>query len=334
MKLFHTGVVIGKFYPPHRGHHYLINTAMAQCERVSVLVCWKPEQTVPISVRVDCLQEEHPGAEIISVADTLADDNTIGWAEYTLQILGGAPDAVFTSEDYGESYARAMGSRHVMVDQQRVVVPCSGTLVRANPLDHLAFLAPCMRAYYVKRICVLGAESTGTTTMAQALAVHYHTIWVPEYGREYSEIKMAKDYTGEWQSEEFIHIAREQAQREDEAARIANRVLICDTDPFATTLWHLRYTGQRSHALEEFAHARHYDLYLLTGDEIPFVQDGLRDGERIRHAMHQQFIDELTATSRNWALLCGTHTERFVHAKSLIDDLLTPNDHHATGQPG
>lgn len=328
MKRFHTGVVIGKFYPPHRGHHHLIDTAMAQCERVSVLVCWKPEQTVSISVRVACLREEHPGAEIISVADTLSDDDTLGWAAYTTQVLGGAPDAVFTSEDYGDPYARAMGSTHVMVDRQRLQVPCSGTLVRANPLKHLAFLAPSMRAYYVKRICILGAESTGTTTMAQALAEHYHTVWVPEYGREYSEIKMAKDYTGEWQSEEFVHIAREQARREDEAVRIANRVLICDTDPFTTTLWHLRYTGRRSHAVEEIAHARHYDLYLLTGDEIPFVQDGLRDGEHIRHAMHQQFIEELTATGRHWALLYGSHTERLVHAVTLIDDLLTPNDHH------
>ena len=214
-----------------------------------------------------------------------------------------------------------------MVDRQRLQVPCSGTLVRTNPLEHLAFLAPRMRAYYVKRICVLGAESTGTTTMAQALAEHYHTVWVPEYGREYSEIKMAKDYTGEWTSDEFVHIAQEQARREDEAARIVNGVLICDTDPFDTTLWHLRYTGRRNAEVEDIARARHYDLYLLTGDEIPFIQDGLRDGEHIRHTMHQQFIEELTATERHWELLCGSHPERLARAITLIDYLLHPNNH-------
>lgn len=318
MKRFKTGVVIGKFYPPHRGHHLLIDTAMAHCERTSVLVCWKPEQTVPISVRMECLREEHPGAEIIAVADTLAADDTCGWAEYTMQILGAAPDAVFTSEEYGDPYAKAMGSQHIMVDQQRVTVPCSGTIMRTNPLDNLEFLAPRMRAYYIKRICIVGAESTGTTTMAQALAEHYHTTCVPEYGREYSEIKMAKDYTGEWESEEFIHIAHEQARREDQAARIANRVLICDTDPFATTLWHLRYTGKRNSELEKIAQARNYSLYLLTGDEIPFVQDGLRDGEHIRHAMHQQFINELTTSGRRWELLNGSHPERLARAITLI----------------
>ena len=326
MKRFHSGVVIGKFYPPHRGHHQLINTAMAQCEHVSVLVCWKYEQTVPISVRMECLAEEHPEATIIPVYDSLADDDTLGWAGYTVQLLGGAPDAVFTSEDYGDPYAHAMGSRHVMVDRQRVQVPCSGTMVRNNPVEHLSYLAPRMRAFYVKRICVLGAESTGTTTMAMALADHYHTTWVPEYGREYSEIKMAKDYTGEWESEEFVHIALEQSRREDEAARIANRVLICDTDPFATTLWHLRYLGRRNPEVEEIACARYYSSYLLTGDEIPFVQDGFRDGEQIRHAMHQQFVAELTASKRRWILLCGSHRDRLAQAVSLIDVILAPKN--------
>jgi NadR type nicotinamide-nucleotide adenylyltransferase len=322
MKRFRTGAVIGKFYPPHRGHHHLIDTATAQCERVSVLVCWTPEQTVPIDVRLECLREEHPQAEIIPVDDTLEDDDTAGWAAYTMHILGGAPDAVFTSEDYGDPYARAMGSRHVSVDRQRTTVPCSGTMIRANPLEHFAYLAPRMRAYYARRICVLGAESTGTTTMAQALAEHYHTAWVPEYGREYSEAKMANDYTGVWESAEFVHIAREQSRREDAAARTANRVLICDTDPFATTLWHLRYTGRRCPEVEAIANARHYDLYLLTGDEIPFIQDGFRDGEHIRHEMHQQFVAELTTTGRRWVLLCGTHAERLAHAVTCIEEII------------
>ena len=322
MRRFRTGVVIGKFYPPHRGHHHLIETALRQCERVSVLVCWKPAQQVPIAVRVECLREEHPPADIVPVEDHLADDDTLGWAALTTQLLGGVPDAVFSSEDYGEPYARAMGSCHVMVDQQRDVVPCSGTLIRSNPLAHLHFLSPRMRAYYVKRFCVLGAESTGTTTMAIALAAHYRTSWVPEYGREYSEIKMTQDYSGVWHSDEFVNIAREQARREDAAARTANRVLICDTDPFATTLWHRRYTGRHSVEVEMIANVRHYACYLLTGDEIPFVQDGLRDGEDIRHAMHRQFVEELTVTGRKWTLLRGPHEDRLAQAVTLIDDIL------------
>lgn len=318
---YRTGVVIGKFYPPHRGHHYLIATALAQCAHVAVLVCWKETQTVPIPVRLACLREAHPAAEVIAVSDTLGDDDTIGWAAYTLRLLGYAPDAVFSSEDYGNGYAQLMGATHVMVDRQRTMVPCSGTMIRANPTACLDWLSPCMRAYYVARVCVLGAESTGTTTLAQALAVHYQTAWVSEYGREYCEVKFQRPDGDVWTSEEFVHIAAEQNRREDATARTANRVLICDTDSFATGLWHERYLEMRSPVVEVLSAGRHYDLTLLTGDEIPFVQDGLRDGEHIRHAMHDRFVEALAQSGRHWALLRGSHEARLAQASGLIDAL-------------
>src|SRR5262249_52882038 len=157
---------------------------------------------------------------------------------YTCRLLGQTPDAVFTSEDYGDAYAAAMSARHVLVDRARRTVPCSGTQIRADPLAHLDWLSPFMRAVYVRRVCVLGAESTGTTTMAEALAAHYQTAWVPEYGREYCERKWKDGYTADWHTEEFVHIAETQSTREEEAARRANRILVCDTDAFGTGLWH------------------------------------------------------------------------------------------------
>ncbi|MBI3947007.1 MAG: AAA family ATPase [Armatimonadetes bacterium] len=322
MKPYRTGVVIGKFYPPHKGHHHLIRTASARCDHLRVLVCWKPEQSVPIDVRLECLREEHPEVEVIPVADTLPDDDSPGWAAYTVRILGAAPEAVFTSEDYGDAYARCMGAVHVMVDRHRRAVPCSGTMIRARPLDHLDCLSPCVRAFYVLRVCVLGAESTGTTTLAEALAAHFRTAWVPEYGRGYCVEKWKDGYTDEWTTEEFVHIATEQCRREDTAARAANRVLICDTDAFATAIWHRRYVGRRSPEVEAIAERRRPHLYLLTGDEIPFEQDGYRDGERIRHRMHEVFEQELAASGRRWVTVRGTHAERMARATMEVDWLL------------
>lgn len=321
MKTFRTGVVIGKFCPPHKGHNHLIDTALSRCDRLSVLVCWKPEQTIPVDVRIACLREIHPGADVIAVEDTLADDDTPGWAANTVRILGGTPDVVFTSEDYGEGYAQAMGARHVMVDRHRTKFPCSGTMVRNSPLDNLDWLAPCVRAFYVKRICIVGAESTGKTTLAQRLAEHYRTNWVPEYGRDYCIEKWKNGYTDTWTTDEFVVIATEQARREDEAARTANRMLICDTDPFATSIWHVRYINKPSPEIEVIASRRKYDLYLLTGDEIPFEQDGHRDGEHIRHWMHTRFVEELTASGRPWKLLSGSLDDRIARAITLIDTL-------------
>lgn len=323
MKDFRTGVVIGKFCPPHRGHNYLIETASARCERLFVLVCWKPEQAVPIDVRMACIREVHPEVDAIAVEDTLADDDTQGWAANTIRIIGGRPDVVFTSEDYGDGYARAMGAVHVSVDRHRTKYPCSGTMVRANPLDGLEWLAPCVRAFYVRRVCIVGAESTGKTTLAMKLAERFKTEWVPEYGREYCVEKWKNGYTDTWTADEFVVIAKEQARREDEAARRANRVLFCDTDPFATSIWNERYLHEPNREVQTIAAKRKYDLYLLTGDEIPFEQDGLRDGEHIRHWMHKRFEEELTATGRPWVLVSGSLDERLEKAAVLVIELMT-----------
>jgi NadR type nicotinamide-nucleotide adenylyltransferase len=200
-------------------------------------------------------------------------------------------------------------------------------MIRANPLDYLDYLPGVVRAYFIKRFTAIGAESTGTTTISKALAHHYQTPWVPEYGRLYWEAKVGT-YTAsdeiEWYTREFVHIATMQAQMEDELARSANRVLICDTDPFATSIWHRRYMRFDASEVHNIGVNRNYTLYFLTGDEIPFVQDGTRDGERLRHQMHQWFIDALEQSGKPYVLLTGAHETRLQTAIELINTKLVP----------
>lgn len=320
--MFSRGLVIGKFYPPHRGHKYLIDTAAAACDELTVIICWKESETIPGYMRAAWLQEIHPRVRVLAVHDNkLSDDDSKGWAAYTLSILGYTPDAVFTSETYGDPYASFMGCVHVLVDKDRVHVPISGTRVRSNPQEYASFLEPCVRAYFTRRIAVVGAESTGTTTLAKALAAHYKTVWVPEYGRFFSEGKVFGDAHAAWRSDEFVHIAKMQSASEDMLARAANGILICDTDAFATSLWHERYMGTRSTEVEAIAATRKYDLYILTGDEIPFVQDGLRDGEHIRHAMHARFRERLLEEKKHFIEVKGSEAERLAKAVEVIDAL-------------
>lgn len=306
---FGLGLVIGKFYPPHRGHKLLIDEAVAQSERAVVIVCAKPTDTIPGELRKRWLQEIHPLSQVMLIDDRYDENDSRVWAENTLRWLGRAPDAVFTSEDYGDRYSELMGSKHIAVDKTRGRVPISGTAIRNDPYANWDFIEPTVRNWFAKRVCVVGAESTGTTTLAASLAKAFQTNWVEEFGREYSIEKLARKEI-EWRSEEFVLIAREQTRREDEAARQANRVLVCDTNAFATVLWHCRYLGSRSAAVEEIAQHGKCDLYLLTGDEIPFVQDGLRDGEHIRQEMHRWFEAALAAQSVPWKILRGSHEER------------------------
>ena len=316
------GLVIGKFYPPHRGHKLLIDSAVGQSTETVIIVCAKPTDTIPGELRGQWLQEIHPSARVMVIDDRYDENDSRVWAENTLRWLGRAPDVVFTSEDYGDRYAGLMGSKHISVDKPRGSVPISGTAVRRDPYANWEFVEPPVRGWFAKRVCVLGAESTGTTTLAKALAEQLHTALVEEYGREYSEVKLAKN-DPVWRTEEFTMIAEEQTRRENSAARQANRVLICDTNAFATVLWHRRYMGSHSQAVEEIARRGRCDLYLLTGDEIPFFQDGLRDGEYIRHEMHKWFEQALAAQTVRWHILRGTHEDRLSTASQLVESLFS-----------
>lgn len=319
------GFVVGKFYPPHRGHKHLIDAARRQCDRLVVLLPHHPSQRIPGEVRKAWLEEIHPDCEVHLVPDELPDDSEL-WARLTVAHLGRAPDVVFSSEDYGPRFAAFMGCRHVMVDRERVAVPISGTKVRAAPLEHLDLLEPCVRAYFVRRVVLIGAESTGKTTLAAALAGRFATDWVAEYGREYWEQKVAglsmDGPLPAFASDEFEHIAAEQQRREDAAARVANRVLFCDTNAFVTGTWHERYTGRRSAAVDAIGRRDRVDLYLLTEPDFPFVQDGLRDGESIRGWMHGRFEAQLAERNVPVIRLAGPHEGRLELAADAVGRLL------------
>lgn len=334
------GFLVGKFYPPHRGHRHLIQTARAECDRLVVLLPHHPSQKIPGELRRDWLREMHPDCEIHLVSDELGDD-VREWARFTVEHLGRAPDVVFSSEEYGPRFAAALGCRHVMVDLDRAALPISATAVRSSPLTHLEWLEPPVRAFFVRRVVLIGAESTGKTTLAQRLASHYATRWVPEFGREYWEAKVSelaeRDADGvtrtpdglpvdgplpELASDEFRHIAAEQQRRENLAAREANRVLICDTNAFVTGTWHERYLGRRSEAVDAIGRRDRVDLYLLAEPDFPFVQDGWRDGENIRDWMHTRFLEQLAARPTPVVRLRGSPDERMAAATAAIDTLL------------
>lgn len=321
-KRFATGLVIGKFYPPHRGHSYLIDVACMHAARVTVVVCDHAEQTIPGRLRAAWLQEMHPEVTVMRIDDVYPSDDSRLWAALTVRWLGYAPDAVFSSEDYGSVYAGLMGSVHVLVDRARTVVPCSGTQVRADPLAWWDSIAPCVRAYFCARVVLIGAESSGKTTLAQALAERYRTVWVPEYGRAYCVTKMRGPNPTKWRTEEFVYIAREQCRQEDAAARRADRLLICDTDAFATSVWHERYMNAASEAVDSVASGHRPNLYVLTDVDIPFVQDGTRDGEHVRTWMHGRFIEALERDGRPYVVVRGPVEVRLEAASVAIDSMM------------
>ncbi|MBI4783751.1 MAG: AAA family ATPase [Oscillatoriophycideae cyanobacterium NC_groundwater_1537_Pr4_S-0.65um_50_18] len=316
------GITIGKFYPFHLGHHYLIEQAKAQVDHLVVLVGYKPTQAIPGTVRANWIRFLHPDVEVIEVLEDISDAPQ-PWAERALAILQGRqPDFAFTSEAYGEPWAALMGAEHYAIDLQRTHFPISGTQLRQDLSVHWHMLTPPAKAYFAKRICVIGVESSGTTTLAQSLAKHYQTVWVPEYGRGYWEGRRYTPQSEQWDTYEFVQIAKGQANWEDDLAMRSNRLLICDTDPLATHVWHRRYTGTYAKAVEQIADSRDYDLYILTAPDFAFVQDGTREGEHIRLEMHQWFVEALKQKGKRYITVEGCHEERMSDAVAAIAPLL------------
>jgi nicotinamide riboside kinase len=109
---------------------------------------------------------------------------------------------------------------------------------------------------------------------------------------------------------------------EAKAARQANRLMICDTNAMATGIWHERYIGTRSVEVDEIAAAHSTSLYVLTDCDIPFVQDGLRDGEGIRRWMTERFEEELAQLGVPWMKVIGNPEQRLDAAVQKIESLL------------
>ena len=312
---FRHGLVLGKFYPLHAGHQALIRSASAVCDRVTVQVLASSVESIPLDVRADWVAAEHPETHVVAGMDEaqVDFDSAAAWdahMEVIERLLDAPVDAVFTSDPYGAELARRLGATWVQVDPGRVATPVSGTAVRADVDGSWWALPGPVRAWFVRRVVVLGAESTGTTTLSRDLAERLGTHWVPEYGREWSQVRPG-GLDAPWHPAEFDLVAAEQSRREDEAARRAPLPwLVCDTDVLATGVWHERYVERRSNRVETLAKERQPDLYVLTGDEIPFVQDGLRDGEHLRPWMTERFREVLGAQSVPWIEVRGSRTER------------------------
>jgi len=98
-------LVIGKFYPPHLGHKFLIDVASTNSDQVDVLVCERLDQTIPGSLRVKWIREMCPKVNVWQVEDIYDDDNSERWAMYVRSLLGRTPEVVFSSEAYGERFA-------------------------------------------------------------------------------------------------------------------------------------------------------------------------------------------------------------------------------------
>ncbi|MDC6351086.1 ATP-binding protein [Zeaxanthinibacter sp. PT1] len=172
------------------------------------------------------------------------------------------------------------------------------------------------------KIVLFGPESTGKTTLAKQLADHYKEPWVPEYAREYLQEKWEREQKT-CEPHDLIPIAIGQMRLENTLAEQADRLLICDTDLLETKVYsEAYYLGSCDPLLEKYALENDYKLYFLTGIDVPWEKDDLRDKPNEREQMFDYFRSTLEKYNRNFVTLIGDETSRLQAAIAHIDKLL------------
>jgi len=170
----------------------------------------------------------------------------------------------------------------------------------------------------IPKIAVVGPESTGKSTLSAYLAKHYHTVWVPEFAREYCE-KLTEPCT--WQDE--INMFYGQLALEQELLPQVNKLLICDTTFITVKIWSEYTFGRAPQEVLDELPKHPYDLYLLLDIDLPWEEDPLRDFPDMREHFMEVWHKELKALNANYVIIKGEGDERYGNAVRAIDEFIS-----------
>ncbi len=166
------------------------------------------------------------------------------------------------------------------------------------------------------RISITGPESTGKSWLAENLAEHYKTKWVPEYARTYLE-----DIYRPYNYNDILVIAQNQYEKENLAAENAE-LLFCDTDFCVTSIWCKVKYGKCHEWITEKLEQNNYALYLLCDIDLPWQYDPLREHPEMRSELFTMYHDLLLESRFNYRVVNGTGEERLHNAVALVDEYL------------
>jgi len=165
----------------------------------------------------------------------------------------------------------------------------------------------------ILKIAVIGPESTGKSTLAEALANHFHTEWVPEYAREYLE-KLDRPY-GE---ADLLKIAQGQKALEERLLPHANRFLFCDTTLVVVKVWSEHKYGRCHSWITGQVASMRYDYFLLTDIDLPWEPDPLREHPEMRDYFFNIYRKYLIDNGLPYSLISGEHGQRMERALALM----------------
>lgn len=167
----------------------------------------------------------------------------------------------------------------------------------------------------IRKIAITGPESTGKSMLAQQLADHYHTLWVPEFARDY-----LTTLNRPYEEDDILYIARQQLQREKASAAMAKDRLFCDTELIVTKIWsEVKYGRCHPWILKQIELNR-YDLYLLCDIDLPWEFDPLREHPGKRKFLFDLYHRELSERGFPFTVIRGNGPKRLENAIQMIEN--------------
>ncbi len=334
MKKYKNALCLMKAFPLHMGHLHLINTALEHSEIVHVVITYNKEQNIPGHVRFEALNSIYKNNE--NVRKYIVPDDGLPqhpdpnksldefyniWVPLVYKNVKEL-DVVFTSEDYGDEFAKYLGVEHFLVDKDRKKYPISGTKIRDNIFDNWDYLPEEIRPFFIKRISIMGPESCGKSTLTERLSNYFNTNFVLEYGRIVYESK-----NGELNINDFRTISEGRQDLEDWLIKKSNKLIFCDTEDITTYIFsqlffpneYLKVKKYFDNIIEK---KPKYDIYILLKPDCDSIQDGTRKFLDDRWKHYQIIKDNLIERECNFVEIGGDWENRFSQSKKVISELL------------
>lgn len=330
------GMYGGSFNPLHLGHVDAIIEAANQCEKLYVVLS-NTNDPNEIDHRerlmwLKTITSDMQNVEVFEIFDKNTSKETYDWtlgAHDIKNYIGNKIDVVFAGDDYkGRNIWETLYPESEIIYFPRDKIDISSTQIRKDPFKYYDYLPTVVQRHYIKKVCVLGTESCGKSTLVRNLSKCFNTTFVEEAGRFVCDEAGGID---NMQKYHYFEILFKHKQLEKDALSFANRVLLIDTDALITLYYYQLGFGNKTQEDKDFesiataiSHLNNYDLYIFLEPDVKWVQDGTRTygDEEIRKINNDKLKHILDTNGIKYITIKGDYQERYTRTREKIKQMI------------